>query len=489
MFIRKSIGIVAVIAAVCFLASCAGSPPKVEPVVSLGDPMEQVSRLDKDIGTARNNQLNVLAPTTFARAEAFLNESKKVLDSGDNPSIILQKITKGRVQLKLAEEMSKRARTVLPDLIKARDLARAAGATNFGADYAEVEKQFLELTKAVESDKLSRARKNQPKVAECFRQLELRAIKDQTLGEARKLIKQAEKEGAQKTATKMYAVATKKLAEVDAFITEHPYQKVKMHTMASDALFQAGRVLQVTRQSQTIRTMQPEDITLWVEEMLHKTANRLSAPDMRNKSIDTQVENILGSITALQEDRRFMMDKVKTRQAEIEAMKKQIASLEGRTREEQAARERLAAEKRFNQLFSEVRGFFSPDDAEVYRQGTDLVIRLRAIQFPVGKHVIMPSNYTLLNKVQRAIRTFGEPDIVIEGHTDTTGFEMRNEHLSQKRAEAVRSYLVANETLSMEKITAVGYGSKRPLASNRTAKGRAINRRIDVIITPHPQRL
>jgi outer membrane protein OmpA-like peptidoglycan-associated protein len=182
-----------------------------------------------------------------------------------------------------------------------------------------------------------------------------------------------------------------------------------------------------------------------VEEMLHKTANRLSAPDMRNKSIDTQVENILGSITALQEDRRFMMDKVKTRQAEIEAMKKQIASLEGRTREEQAARERLAAEKRFNQLFSEVRGFFSPDDAEVYRQGTDLVIRLRAIQFPVGKHVIMPSNYTLLNKVQRAIRTFGEPDIVIEGHTDTTGFEMRNEHLSQKRAEAVRSYLVATK--------------------------------------------
>ncbi len=489
MFIRKSIGIVAVIAAVCFLASCAVSPPKVEPVVSLGDPMEQVNRLDKDIGNARNNQLNVLAPTTFARAEAFLNESKKVLDNGDDPSIILQKITKGRAQLRLAEEMSKRARTVLPDLIKARDLARAAGATNFGADYAEVEKQFLELTKAVESDKLSRARKNQPKVAECFRQLELRAIKDQTLGEARKLIKQAEKEGAQKTAPKMYAVAKKRLAEVDAFITEHPYQKVKMHTMASDALFQAGRVLQVTRQSQTIRTMQPEDITLWVEEMLHKTANRLSAPDMRDKSIDTQVENILGSITALQEDRRFMMDKVKTRQAEIEAMKKQIASLEGRTREEQAARERLAAEKRFNQLFSEVRDFFNPDEAEVYRQGTDLVIRLRAIKFPVGKHVIMPSNYTLLNKVQRAIRTFGEPDIVIEGHTDTTGFEIRNEHLSQKRAEAVSSYLVANGTLSMEKITAVGYGSKRPLASNRTAEGRAINRRIDVIITPHPQRL
>ena len=85
MVIRKNIGILTVIAAVCFLASCAVSQPKVKPVVSLEDPMEQVNRLDKDIGNARNNQLNVLAPITFARAEAFLNESKKVLDDGDNP--------------------------------------------------------------------------------------------------------------------------------------------------------------------------------------------------------------------------------------------------------------------------------------------------------------------------------------------------------------------------------------------------------------------
>ena len=219
MVIRKNIGILTVIAAVCFLASCAVSPPKVKPVVSLEDPMEQVNRLDKDIGYARNNQLNVLAPTTFARAEAFLNESKKVLDDGDNPSIILQKTTEGRVQLELAEEVSKRTRNVLPDLIKARGLASAAGATNFGEDYAEVEKQFLELTKAVENNKLSRVQKNQAKVAESFRQLELRAIKDQTLGEARKLIKQAENKGANRTAPKMYAEAKKRLAEVDAFIT------------------------------------------------------------------------------------------------------------------------------------------------------------------------------------------------------------------------------------------------------------------------------
>ena len=61
-----------------------------------------------------------------------------------------------------------------------------------------------------------------------------------------------------------------------------------------------------------------------------------------------------------------------------------------------------------------------------------------------------------------------------------------NENLSQQRAESVRQYLLANKTLSYEKIVAVGYGSKRPLASNATPKGRAVNRRIDGIIKPKP---
>ena len=456
MVIRKRIVIVAVITAVCFLASCGGGPSKVRPVVSLGDPMEQVKQLGEDIDNARNDQVNIFAPTSFVRAEAFLAESKKGLNRGDKPSVILLNVENGRAQLKIARGMSKRVRDVLPDLVQARDLARAAGGISFEGEYNELEKQFLELTKEVEVGNLSRARKKQSKVAERFRGLELRAIKEQNIGEARKLINQAEKEGARKNAPRTLLEAKKKLAEADAFITKHRYQKEKIHTLASDAILQSGRVLQVTRKSKTIRTMRPEDITLWVEGMLHKTSNRLSAPDMRDKTLETQVENILGSITALQEDHRFMMNKVKAQNAE----------------------------KRFNQLFSEVRGFFDSGEAEVYKQGSKLVIRLKAIQFPVGKYVIMPNNYSLLTKVQRAIRTFGEPDVIIEGHTDSTGSEISNQLLSENRAEAVRSYLVANKTLSMEKIAAAGYGSKRPLASNKTAKGRAINRRIDVIIAP-----
>jgi len=484
MLIRKKIGIMAVLTVlVCFLGACAGSKLHVAPIVTSEDPIEQVNSLDKDIAKARKNQLNVLSPTWFGKAETSLFEAKKRLKSGDKPSEILQKVNYGRAQLQRAEDMGKRVRTALIDVIKARERARVAGATNFRKDYSEADEKFLELTKAIEKNNLRWALKNRAKVIRDFDELELRAIKD-VLVEVGKLINEAKKRGARKIAPKMFTVAQEKLSDVDVFISEHRYEKQKIDEQASEALFQARRLLQVMRQSEKIRTMKPEEITLWFEGMLHKMTNKLYVTDIRDEDFETQVKNILGFVTTLQEDYQFLVGKEKVLQAEIQDLEKRIASLERTIRKERAAKDSFAAEMRFNEFYSNVRSYFKPSEAEVYKQGNQLVIRLRSMQFPVGKEVIMPSNYALLSKIQRAIRTFGQPDVIIEGHTDSTGSDDLNEYLSQQRAEAVREYLVANGTITYERISAIGYGSKQPLTSNKTAEGRAINRRIDVLIMP-----
>jgi len=495
---KKILRIIVIITLLSFAGIWSVGKCKAEPFQTPESLTLQIDWLENDLRNSRNVQVDILSPNAFAEAEELLNEAKKRLDRGDKQSKIIEKIAGAQNQLKRAKEVSQRARKELSKVLKARELARAAGATNYEKEYAEIEEEFLELTEAIEKDRIKRAQKNAPKVSEQYRQLELRAIKEQTLGEARKLIKQAEREGAKKLAPNTYAEAQKKLLEVDEFISKNPYQKLKIHNMAGEALLQAGRLLQVTRQSETIKTMKPEMVTLWVEGILFETSSKLATVDMRDQPLATQKENILGAIDALQQDHSFLMAKVKSQQTDIESKDKQIAYLEKQTQKEQAAKKRiaaereeaekrLAAERRFNQLFTEVRAYFRPDEAEVYKQGSELVIRLKAISFPVGKDVIMPSNYSLLSKAQRAIRTFGEPSLVIEGHTDSTGSEDRNQHLSQRRAESVRAYLVANGTLPQEKIIAVGYGSKRPLASNKTAEGRAINRRIDVIIRPQAE--
>jgi OOP family OmpA-OmpF porin len=474
-------------AVVLMLSACAGNNLEVQPISKSESPQQLINQLDNSIAMAHKNQVNVLAPTWFKRAESSLNAAKKGLEKGDQLSEILDNIATGRAQLQRAEEISKISRTTLPNAIKARDQARTAGATNLGEEYANAEDNFLGLTRAIEDNNLAYAQRSQARVVERFRSLELRAIKVQTIGEVRRLIKDAKKKGLQKVAPQSYAIAEKKLAEADAFITQNPYQKEKMHQMAAEALFMARRLHVVAAQSEKLETMEPEQIALWAEGILYQTSETLEAPDMRDQPFDKQLENILATVSAQHADRDFMIENSKKQQGEIKNLQQQIASLEGQTLKEQQEKERLLVEKRFNEKLSSVQNFFKPDEAEVYKKQNQVIVRLKAMNFPVGQSVIMPNNYALLSKVQNAIRTFGEPDVIIGGHTDSTGSEELNEHLSQMRADAVRQYFVANGTLPYEKIIAVGYGSMRPIASNATDKGRAMNRRIDVIITPEAQ--
>jgi OOP family OmpA-OmpF porin len=470
-----------------FLGACAGTIPTVQPVAKSVNPADQINRLENDVAAAYKNQLNVLAPTWFAKAESSLNRAKKELEQGEETSKVIEVVTEGQAQLKKAEEITRVTRTTMADVIKSRNLARQAGAAKLGYDYTDAEQKFLSLTKAIERGDLAYAEKRKARLTETFHSLELRAIKDETLGEVRKLIEQAKNKRIDKIAPRSFETAQKKLSEADAFITEHPYQKEMMQQKANEALFMSQRLLQVADQSKKFDDMEPEETTLWAEKILYDITAKLGATDMRNQPYIIQVKNIVGSIDALQKDRQFMFDKVKTLQSEIETKNSQIAELEGKSLEQQIIKERLAAEKRFNQLFIEVQNLFNPDEAEVYKKGNSLIIRLRAIQFPVGKSVIMPDNYPLMSKIQKSIRIFGEPDVTIEGHTDSTGSNEVNEHLSQQRAESVRQYLLANKTLSYDRIAAVGYGSSKPLASNATEQGRAVNRRIDVIIKPQAQ--
>ena len=467
------------------LSACAGRKLEVESIPKSGHPQVLIDNLENDIALARNERTNVLSPTWFSKAESSLKEAKQLLDEGAELAKIFDHVATGRAQLGRAKEIAAVSKTTLADAIKSRELARDAGASALAKDYTQVEDEFLKLTRAIEKNNLGYAQRNQGEVTEKFRQLEVRAIKVRTIGEVRNLLRIAEKQKSDKTAPQSYAAAIDKLAEADAFITENPYNKEQMGKLAKEALFLSRRHLQIAAETKKIQQMGPEQIALWMEGTLQKTARTLSAPDMRDQPFDQQIENIMETISTQQADHEFTMKKAKAQQLEIRDLEQKIASLEGQSRKQQ---KRLMAQKRLNQLFIEVQGYFNPDEAEVYKRENQLIIRLKAMHFPVGQSVIMPENYALLGKVQRTIRAFGEPDVIIGGHTDSTGPEPINEHLSQQRAEAVRQYLVANGTLPYDKIIAVGFGSMRPLATNSTEEGRATNRRIDVTIAPAVQK-
>lgn len=465
------------LALVLLLSACGGRPPALPPTAESKDPVEQLVSLESDLDTARKEHLDVLSPRYFAKAEQLYQEAQQMLEREADLSDILLKITAGRVELQRAEQTAQISRTVLADVIKVRDLALAAGAADLGKEFTETEESFLRLTRAIEDNDLDSAQKNKAKVFDAYDQLELRAIKERNLGEAHRLLEQAEANRASRLAPQALADAQQKLDEADAYVTDHRYQRDEIRQKAAEALFYTRRLEQIMGQSERLQKESPEQIALYIEGLLHQTAEQLGLPDQRNRVFEGQLEGILTAIASSQQQSQ-------DQEATIDELRIQVASLEGMTREERAARKQLAEERRVQKLFSQVQGIFEPNDAEVYKQGDRLIVRLKAMSFPVGKAVIEAKNYPLLSKVQRAIGLFDKPRVIIEGHTDSTGSATANQALSQERADAVRAYLVANGTLPPNKIEAIGYGSERPLASDQTAEGRAINRRIDIVLIP-----
>jgi outer membrane protein OmpA-like peptidoglycan-associated protein len=118
--------------------------------------------------------------------------------------------------------------------------------------------------------------------------------------------------------------------------------------------------------------------------------------------------------------------------------------------------------------------------AKVTERG--LVLTLGDMLFTSGTAELGAVESTNLGKLAAFLNKHPERTAVIEGHTDNIGNDTFNQVLSQRRADAVQSYLVAREGISSSRLTAAGKGESSPIADNATPKGRQQNRRVEVII-------
>ncbi len=103
---------------------------------------------------------------------------------------------------------------------------------------------------------------------------------------------------------------------------------------------------------------------------------------------------------------------------------------------------------------------------------------LRGINFESGSASLTPDSYSILDRVVKSLMAYPEVKIEIRGYTDSVGSWESNLALSQKRADAVKQYLV-NSGVMTDRILSKGYGEADPISSNKTAAGRAENRRIE----------
>jgi outer membrane protein OmpA-like peptidoglycan-associated protein len=123
--------------------------------------------------------------------------------------------------------------------------------------------------------------------------------------------------------------------------------------------------------------------------------------------------------------------------------------------------------------------------AAVKQESRGMVITLSgAVLFTSGASALLPGAMAKLNEVADALlKNNRDSNIVVEGHTDSQGRAADNDELSMTRANSVRDYLVSRGIAS-DRISAKGLGSSRPVATNKTAEGRADNRRVEIVVQP-----
>jgi formylglycine-generating enzyme required for sulfatase activity len=106
-------------------------------------------------------------------------------------------------------------------------------------------------------------------------------------------------------------------------------------------------------------------------------------------------------------------------------------------------------------------------------------IDVYGINFDIGKAIVKPESYPIIEQISSYLKEHPQMRVVIEGHTDNTGSDELNLKLSDKRAESIKTEIV-KRGINAGRMETKGYGSSKPVADNKTAAGRTQNRRVTI---------
>lgn len=433
------------IASLLLIAACASHPKS--PIASTENPQQVIEQLDNDMKEGANRHYDVLADQDFRKAQKYLQEARENIKDDDDQSDILESLSIARGYLDRAQATANKNAEKLSSIIAARQGALLAGARN----YPQQNDQLKELDGEIQSeiDDIDDMKSDWfAQLQRDYMQLEISTVQAQQLNTARSRIIGSEDKKAEKYVPNTLKYAKKSLVAAENVIatnvnTPQAYKEAVTKANASSQFLVA-----VLAASQKDGKTIPESVAV---ELVKKNQNIDSLSAALD---DTQDELSMAQTTNQRQSQALMSEKQKT---ELDAT---IATLSKE---------------------------FDKKEAEVYRQGDKLLIRLKGIAFKTGTSDLPGKTVDLLTKVKDAVENLHASQVVIEGHTDSSGSTAINKELSQKRAESVASYLSSNG-IAQDIIATKGFGFEKPIASNKSKLGREQNRRVDVIITPTLQK-
>ncbi|MFQ5746956.1 MAG: OmpA family protein [Gemmatimonadota bacterium] len=450
----------------------------------------ELARVEQRLLRARHAHLDLLSPRHYDRAAERLADARDRLARGRSASDVLRRLREAEEELDRAESVQVPGSRALGSVLEAREAALAAGAPERSRpQWENAEKLMLEAGRKLEDGNLEDASERGRRAETEYREAELNAIRAELLGVARQRRSAAVSEKAAVLSPETFGRADSLLRAADAVLVSDRTARGEAGAIASVAAAEFAHATWIALAADSVaeRRLEPETLVLRDEEALRRVAAALGIEPDFSGGIGPVADRLGREIRRLRAEADSLGTALGEATGRADSLRARIGAVESelsaaREREAEVA-ERLRQRERRERTLREARAVFSPDEAEVLLGDNVLILRLYGLTFPSGSDEIGEENRPLLTKLERVIRQFPGATISVEGHTDSRGDEEANLVLSRRRAVAVREYLLTNVALSADRISSLGLGETRPIATNDTEEGRARNRRIEVTLT------
>jgi len=432
------------------LTSCSSIPEGAK--LESRDPETVVRSIQQlKINLIRSNA-DVLAKSSFEKGDNKLKASLKSIEERKPLKETLEKLSVSKAYFQKAKEVSNSREDVPESVLMARRGATAAEVYSYRPLKEKLKDADDSLIEETNNFSKQLTSENIAYFLSSYQRLEIQSIQNSRLGTLRKVMKDAENRKAKKLAPKTY---TKALNDVN--VAEN------LINLSSRDPSQYKESVEVA--SESVRLL--DDVMTMLRGEAKGSTERTALTLVYQKR---ELENLSDKVGVLQSSLDKSSEKMDTLSKDLATKKATILSTEDRIK--------------FQNMMNQVRNSFTENEASVYQQGSSLIIRLKKINFKSGDATIPTNSMAFLSKVDNVISRLNPEEVMIEGHTDSTGKRANNLMLSNKRANAVKKYLMAldaNYTIDFR-----GYGESKPIADNKTYLGRTLNRRVDIIVRGRP---
>ncbi len=464
-----------------FFVSCASMPDKHYSYLPSANAGAEIQKLQEEVAQAEKQQMGILAPESFPRAKKSLERADSLQSRGSSNEKVLEELGEARSYFEQAKSVSAISRNELSGIVEARQKALDAGAWRFERkELNAADRKLTRLANQIEDKdrSLDLSVDERADLQKRYMDLEVRAVKSAYLGDAQSRIRSAKKMGAKRFAPRTLESAESKLRSAEMTIEADRGNPQRFSGLAAQANTEAQRLQKVTDLSRRSGGSGNEPLAVAV-------VNR----DERIESINRQRE---------QEAYRAKMSEEQMKAQEQRLRQEQEMAQRSASEAQQSADEAqraLQSQQQVEQAYTEAQNSFTPEEAQVFRQGDRLILRMRSVTFSSGRADIPPASFATLNKVRDVAQKMKAQQIIVQGHTDSTGSADINMEVSRRRADVVAQYLrsqfedrrlggVEETEMVTPSIEARGFGYQQPVSSNKTKQGRALNRRVDIVISP-----